>query len=158
VDSDGVLMNAYNLDTDAAVAGNDHRAVGGFSARYGRIKVSYAYGAELYPLTIPVAAQYWNNNVYVNSIEDALTTFTAANVVFSNYQKNLNAGETSVVKLSFPLNGVQGSFQLSAPGGGNNGSVNLNLNAPTYLPSTTSRATFGLYKGNQDFIYLREVY
>ena len=55
---------------------------------------------------------------------------------------------------------------VSAPGVP--GSVDLSLNAPTYLlsgsngaavdPSIPGHATFGIYKGDDVFIYQREAY
>ena len=50
---------------------------------------------------------------------------------------------------------------LNAPGAGNDGSVDIKLSGagwPTWLPSTTGKATFGIYKGNSKFIYIREQY
>jgi hypothetical protein len=48
------------------------------------------------------------------------------------------------------------------------GSANISLNAPNYLlsgsngagvnPSISGQATFGVYKGNSNFIYMRESY
>ncbi len=169
VDSDGVALNSYDLDMDV-IAGFDHRKVGvNTSVRYGRIRLSNGYGSTLYPLTLQADAQYWNGGVYANAIDDDLTRFTVGNVVLSNYAKNLNAGETCVSppacatsKIYTFASGIV-RYQLKAPGidatgQNNNGSVDLQLNSPGYLPSTTSRATFGVYKGSQDFIYMREVY
>lgn len=62
-------------------------------------------------------------------------------------------------------NGVK-SFILNKPMVA--GSVNISLSAPGYLlagsngagvnPSKAGRATFGVYKGANEFIYLRENY
>ena len=50
-------------------------------------------------------------------------------------------------------------FSLSAPGTGNTGNVTVPTNAVgTYLPSASGQATFGVYKGNNHFIYIRESY
>jgi hypothetical protein len=38
------------------------------------------------------------------------------------------------------------------------GAADVSLNAPAWLPSNAARATFGVYKGNNEFIYLRENY
>ncbi|MDD5180526.1 MAG: LamG domain-containing protein, partial [Gallionellaceae bacterium] len=156
-DSDGALMAAYNLDTDA-VAGNDHTTVARSEVRYGRMKVSNAHGSELLTLPIGVTVQYWDGTNYVTSATDSLTTFASTNVVFANWQKNLTAGSTTASPASVVFANGVGSFNLSAPGAGKNGSVDLTTNAPSYLPSNTARATFGVYKGNNNFIYLRESY
>jgi hypothetical protein len=160
-DSDGALMAAYDLDTNA-VAGNDHTRVARTEVRYGRINLSNAYGSELLPLPIDVTAQYWNGLNYVTSITDSLSSFAATNIVFSNYQPNLtagnypNSGATGVTPASVVLiNGVA-SYLLAKPG--ISGSVDMNTNGPTYLPSNKARATFGVYKAPSEFIYRRENY
>lgn len=146
--------------------------------RSGRIKISNAHGSELLQLPIAVTAQYWNaSSNYVTSTTDSSSSFVVATppvtsaVNFGNYQKNLTtvsvAGSPKTVTLS---SGV-GGFTLSAPGAGKNGSVDMSIPALTgascyvapvplgcYLPSNTARATFGVYKGNNQFIYMRENY
>lgn len=137
---------------------------GGVKVISGRIRVQNAYGYELLSLPIGVTVQYWNGTAYVTSDTDSITTFANANVVFTNCQKNLGNPPPSckaVVAVATPpasvaiVNGV-GGFKLSPPGAGNNGSADMTINAPSYLPSTTGRATFGIYKSK--FIYLREMY
>jgi MSHA biogenesis protein MshQ len=160
-DSDGAKMATYNLDTDA-VAGNDHTKVARTEVRYGRIKLSNAYGSELLPLPIAVTAQYWNGLNYVTSITDSLSSFAATDVVFSNYQPGLtagnypNSGATSVTPTSVVFNSGAANYLLAKPG--MTGSVDMTTNVPIYLPSNTARATFGVYKGPSEFIYLRENY
>jgi len=155
VDADGAGMSAFDLDTDIAIAGNDHSLLGTTSMRYGRMHLSNAHGSELLALPVPVATQYWNGAGYITNRDDNDTTLGAANILLSNYQVNLNSGETLVTPPSF-INGL-GQINLSAPGVGNNGSVDLQTNAPGYLPSGTTRATFGIYKGGP-LIYQRENY
>jgi MSHA biogenesis protein MshQ len=102
----------------------------------------------------------------VTSITDSITTFASSNVVFATWQKLTTAsswatGSTSVVTppASVVFTSGAGSFKLSAPGSGKTGSVDMTTNTPTYLPNTTAgRATFGVYKGANEFIYLRENY
>jgi MSHA biogenesis protein MshQ len=166
-------MSAYDLDTDA-IAGNDHTKVPRTEVRYGRMKLSSAYGSELLKLPITVTAQYWNGSNYVTSSTDSVTTLNATTVSSlnwtyltpGNWQKlspvsTWAAGSTSVVPATASVafdKGV-GSFTLTAPGAGKAGSVDMTTNAPSYLSNATSaRATFGVYKGPNEFIYLRENY
>jgi hypothetical protein len=70
-----------------------------------------------------------------------------------------NAGAITVA-------GGVGSFVLKRPGV--SGSADISMSAPVYLqagsngggtnPSVAGRATFGVYKGANEFIYLRETY
>lgn len=164
VDSDGAAMGVFDLDTDAT-PGNDHALIGTTEMRFGRMKLANAHGSELLPLPIAVTAQYWNGTAYVTNTLDDLTSFPAilgvTGVSDSNYQKNLASGETAVIAPPASVvfvNGVAG-YRLSAPGAGNNGSLDMNVNVYPYLPSPTpSRATFGVYKGANEFIYQRENY
>ena len=158
VDADGAGLGGFDLDADAALAGNDHALLGTTSMRYGRIRLANAHGSELLQLPIALVTQYWNGSGYITNRDDNDTLLNTANILFSNYQRNLNSGETTVAPITPPLfvNGV-GQILLSAPGLGNDGSVDLSSNAPSYLPSMTTRATFGIYKGGP-LIYQRENY
>lgn len=173
VDSDGVTT-AYDLDTVNVVAGaSNHTRVGSSEVRYGRMKLSNAHGSELLQLPIAVTVQYWNGLNYVTSITDSVTILNATTVTSANWT-NLTpgnwqklfaastwaAGATSVVPATASVvfvNGVS-SFKLAAPGAGKTGSVDMTTSAPSYLPSSPARATFGVYKGANEFIYLRENY
>jgi hypothetical protein len=175
VDSDGVSMAVAALNLDAAyVAGNDHASIGSTDVRYGLMKLTNAHGSELLQLPIAVTAQYWNGLNYATNIADSITTLNATmvtsanwtNLTAGNWQKlstasTWAAGATSVVPATASVvfvNGVS-SFKLAAPGSGKTGSVDMTTNAPTYLsPSNTARATFGVYKGANEFIYQRENY
>ncbi len=153
------VMACYDLDSDAVV-GNDHAQVGITEFRYGRMKIANANGSELLPLPIALTAQYWNGTVYIPNVDDSLTTMLNSNISLSNYQKNLTTGATTVSPASIAFASGASAISLSAPGVGKNGSVDLTTNVPisNYLPSNTARATFGVYKGANEFIYLRENY
>jgi MSHA biogenesis protein MshQ len=176
VDSDGVTT-VYDLDTVNVVAGaNNHTSVGSSEVRYGRIKMANAHGSELLQLPIPITAQYWDGSNFVTNSNDNLTTLNATtvtslnwtNLTPSNWQKQSPsstwaAGATSVVPATASVVFINGtaSFRLAAPGSGNTGSVDMATNSPAYLPSNSgnpARATFGVYKGANEFIYLRENY
>ncbi|MGZ5026759.1 MAG: DUF6701 domain-containing protein, partial [Methylobacter sp.] len=64
---------------------------------------------------------------------------------------------------------AQGNFNLNfrAPGIGNTGSLVITATVPDYLKfkwdgvnddNPTGRVTFGIYRGNSKFIYIRELY
>lgn len=165
-DSDGAIMAAYDLDTVNVVAGTpNHTLLGQTQARYGRMKLSNAHGSELLRLPISVTAQYWDGTTYVTNALDNNSTFAATDVTFVSYTAPLsaanypNSGATSVTPASVVFVNGAASYKLAKPGSGNNGSVDMTVNSlSAYLPSNTSRATFGVYKGNNEFIYLREAY
>ena len=167
VDLDGVTMTA------AAVSA-------GTPLRYGRLNLQNAFGSELLPLPVSLTAQYWNGSAFVLNTDDSCTTVTApANGSGLNFYtevattlpgNHLGPTETAAT-VSSTGKLVNGNAQLSftAPGAGNDGYFDLTIPAPDYLKfdwntsaagneSPSSRVTFGIYKGDNSQIYLREVY
>lgn len=177
-DSDGVTMSAYNLDTDA-VAGNDHAKIARTEVRFGRLKLSNAHGSELLKLPISIQTQYWNGTAFVTNTADSCTTLIPSNIKLTSVP-----GVAAMVGGAF-ASGV-GSLTLSPPSTAAKVAVDLCVDlgpdpaggtvcaattsaSLTYLqglwaPGTSynndpgARATFGVYKGDSDFIYLRENY
>ena len=151
---------------------------GGIKVVSGRIKISNAHGSELLPLPISVTAQYWKDSAsgWVTSSTDSASSFVVATpaatsaVNFGNFQKNLTTVSVAGSPKTVTLSSGAGGYTLTA-GASKDGSVDMSipalsgascLVAPTplgcYLPSNTARATFGVYKGANEFIYLRENY
>ncbi len=160
--------------------------------RYGRLRLSNAFGSELLDLPIPAEAQYWNGNVFVTNAADNCTVITATNIAMGNYLPNLSACKTAVSVSGRLSGGKSSNLKLVKPGAGNNGSVDLTVNLGTTatgqtcvapLPTTQQavtaanlsylqgkwsgtnynqnpqgRATFGVYKNANEFIYMREMY
>jgi MSHA biogenesis protein MshQ len=137
----------------------------------GRVKLSNAYGSELLPLTLTATAQYYMSASagWVTSTTDSATQFStrlSTAVPPGNVQAVIVKGPLALGDISVAGAGAvtfasgTRSFVLAAPGANRSGSVDLSLvTAPAFLlPGTTGRATFGVYKGNSDFIYQREAY
>ncbi|MDO8291700.1 MAG: hypothetical protein Q7T29_02340 [Gallionella sp.] len=151
--------------------------------RSGRLVLGNAHGSELLGLTIPITTQFWMaGGFYTTNTGDDCTMIPASSIVMSSYTKNLAACETQLSPtgdMTF-VNGVlPAPLNLSAPGNGNDGSVNLLVNVGSvaagntcigaiesaataanapWLATNTRRATFGVYKGANEFIFLRENY
>lgn len=166
VDSDGVAMAAYDLDTTNVVStSNDHTKVARTELRYGCLKLANAFGSELLPLPVTATAQYWNGTGYVASAMDNATRFdTNLSTAGGNVQVTIVKGPLALAGVSIVTpglvtltNGIK-TFRLAAPNVA--GSANLTITtAPDYLlPGTAGRVTFGIYKGANEFIYLRENY
>jgi hypothetical protein len=159
VDADGVTMTA-----SAAVSSVSTPLY------FGRLRIVNAAGSELLGLTMDVNAEYCNAvtgtscNSWLTSDMDSTTTFSTSALAFSNLQLKPAASTLTIAKVTpspvttVPLNAGVGSFRLRAPGATATGSVDMTSNNPSYLPSNTARATFGVYKGNDNFIDLRESY
>lgn len=144
---------------------------GGVKVLSGKIKISNAHGSELLPLPLTATVQYWNGTGWLTSTSDGITQFNT----------NLSTSGGNIVAAI--VSGLGGGISVATPGvvtvaSGMKtftlnkpllpGSVDISLNAPNYLlagsngaginPSKAGRATFGVYKGANEFIYLRENY
>ncbi|MBI5889668.1 MAG: DUF11 domain-containing protein [Nitrosomonadales bacterium] len=132
---------------------------GGLKVVSGRLKVSNAYGSEQLPLPVTATVQYYSAaGAWPICSADSVTSFNTGTNLVVNIVKNpltaanvtvLNAGAVTVA------NGVR-AFTLNRPGV--NGSADVSLSSPAYLLSVAGRVTFGVYKGANQFIYMRETY
>jgi MSHA biogenesis protein MshQ len=130
VDSDnvGLLSTALNLDTNQNGSSDTYLIGAATQVRFGRLTMSNAYGSEFLKLPISIGAQYWNGaNGFVTNTDDNCTPIPTGSITMSGFRDNLKACETIVPATAALFNGAQ-KMVLSAPGAGNNGSVDLKLN------------------------------
>ena len=131
--------------------------------RYGHLDIYSNYGPETDNLTMGVAAVYWDGAGWSLNTADSCTSLNATDFVFSNWQDNLDPGETAISTGS--VNGIgagEGNFTLTAPGTGNWGSVDIGLNSTSSFYQWLSgglngTAFFGLYRGNDKVIHWFEL-
>lgn len=156
-DSDGVTSSGFTE--------------GVANLRSGRLALQNAYGSELLELPVPFDAQYWNGSGYERNSADSCTQVpvpaAGSGMTFGG---NLAAGETTPsVNGATSGSGVfasgDGGFRLSRPGAGNDGYVDIVVDAPSWLEfdwrgagvtDPAARATFGIRKS--PIIYQRENY
>jgi MSHA biogenesis protein MshQ len=167
VDSDGVRMGPYDLNVGGS---SDHTSIMSATAqpvtevRYGRLKISNAYGSELLGLPVPLLVQYWNGTGWVTNTDDNLTALaTPANG--SGLVFHLASSGSTTATLNNPLANGDAGLTLTKPGSGHAGYVDITIASPAWLDydwkgagdtDPTARATFGIYKSK--WIYLRENY
>lgn len=101
----------------------------GSKMMFGRLQLSNAHGAEMLNLPVPIETQVWNGLGFTRNTADFCTRIVAANVELKNWQRNLNACETSVsfVPATARFIAGKGNLRLSAPGTANTGSVDLRV-------------------------------
>ncbi len=184
VDSDGVALSVFDMDVTAP-AGNEHAQVGETQIRFGRLRLNNAHGSELLDLPIPISVQYWNGTQFATNTEDSCTSLASSSIGLGNYTGNLASGETGISPATISFASGIGTMRLTAPGNNNSGSVDVCVDlgpdpvggvtcsatgaSMAYLqgkwaPGTNwdndpkVRATFGVYKNTNEFIYLREMY
>jgi hypothetical protein len=176
-DPDGADFSTTDLDMKPADSNNcvsdgdcDSVQLGATQVRWGRVTLANAFGPEVLDLDMPIVIEYSTlisgDRGFVNSSDDTCTAFVAGDFRFdpTSYTDNLAAGETSFSSVS--MSSGAGAVTLSAPGDGNNGSVDVTVAAPAHLlwngvagtNSPPATATFGLYKGPDALIYQRERY
>lgn len=186
IDDDGVAYSTNPARFGQAGAGNGIAFTTGKAMRFGRLRLIGASGSQLLPLRLPFEAQYWTGTFFATNTADSCTTVTGGNVGMGNYIGNLNAGETTASVGT--LASGRGYITLSAPGAGNNGSVDLAINlgtsataaaCPAFAPAAApgalahlrgqwcgalydrdpaARARFGIRSGGDERIYMRENY
>jgi MSHA biogenesis protein MshQ len=149
-------------------------AVSGFPGnefRYGRLRLANANGSELIALPAPALAEYWNGSAWVSNARDFCTTIDAGRVTLSNWQRNLQEGETRVASAGTMYEGRR-SIVFLAPGAGNSGSVDLAIDlVAAGLPwlqgawtggshdrNPSARMTFGTASAPSPMIFRRERY
>ena len=163
------------LDSDAvsslrAIPANS--VEGGVKVVSGRIYIPNAHGSELLPLPMTVTVQYYDAvGNWVTSTTDSDTQFntdlsTSGGNIVSTVVSGLAGGLTVVTPVTTTVSAGVLNFTFNAPG--IEGSSDISMNVPNYLlagnngagvnPSSTARVTFGIFKGSEHIIYIREVY
>lgn len=143
----------------------------GSEVRLGRLRIGNAHGSELQSLSLPVILESWQNTAggsfQLEGLDTCTTAAAMAAPLLDQYSGSLAGGETSP-SLSWPLDPAAHALLLSAPGSGNDGSVQVSFpSAPTWLQypwdganrsAARGLASFGIYKGAAPLIYRRELY
>jgi MSHA biogenesis protein MshQ len=144
---------------------------GGVKVVSGKLAIPNAYGSELLPMPLTATVQYWNNTDWVTSATDDVTQFdtnlsTSGGNLVVNILNGLGGGLSVASPGVVTVMGGASTFTLNAPSV--TGNADISLNAPNYLlagnngaglnPSNPARVTFGIFKGSDKMIYMREVY
>jgi MSHA biogenesis protein MshQ len=176
IDSDGVTTTGFNLDTNApADSINDHVQIGGTTElRYGRLRFDSVSGPANLSLSIPITVEYWNGLSFTTNTADSnCTTINSSSGSFvgGSYTGSLTSGETALSGSGTIINGqTTSALILSAPGIGNEGSVDVQLDLLANWPwlrvdwdgdglfntNVTATASFGTFRGSDRVIYWLE--
>ncbi len=152
-----ITLRATDTDGVTSLGGTE----GVVNVRVGRFNVSNAVGADLYPLNIPLAIQYYSAGGWITNPDDTCTAVPATSAIgLSNYKGGLTS--TSVTAVTLPPSNGAGFITLAKPNPklSSSGSVSVTPpTAPTWLqPSVPGVATFSIFNGAKEFIYMRENY
>jgi hypothetical protein len=158
-DADGALISVLN---NSPIVPASSVLFGTTKLRYGRMRISNAYGSEALSLPVEVAAQYWDGSKYITNRLDSCTSLARANFAINSHSGGVLSGLMNSANL--PLNppaisGGNGKLRIQkvpVPRSiTRKGSFNIRSMIP-WLPGL-GRQTLGVYK-NGPAIYLREVY
>jgi len=167
-DDDGVNYDQDNNGSaDAFVSSN----ITGTNIRWGRWFIANAFGSELQALPMVAEAQYYDGTNFVINTDDtssSCSTFTSVTTTLSNYSGNLSSGETTLPSPIADIVDGLVTLTLSAPGGGNDGSLLMTLTSPAWMlydydgdstaENASGTATFGIFEGRQPVIIQRQSY
>ena len=124
-----VVVTAAPVDSDGVTAAVTQLGLA-TPLRYGRLRLSNAFGPEKMALQMSVQAEYWSGNSWVPNSADSCTVVPAAAVARSAYLDNKGATTTAWTTTPSAINvvGGNGTLTLSAPTPMTTGSVDLALN------------------------------
>lgn len=169
IDLDGVAFAANPaLFADIAFTGAAD------SMRFGRLVVGNAHGSELLALDVPFRTEQWNGAQFVVHADDLCTSIPAGELALT---KSPAALPTSPSVGNDPFAAGDGALALSAPGAGNTGfadiDVDLSAGGESWLrydwphdgnldgsfdDDPRGRATFGIFAGSAPVVFTRERY
>ena len=180
-DPDGAC---YDPEQDSSCNTLDVNGIDGTQElRFGRLRLTNNFGSELLPLSIPMMTEYFNGTTFVNNSEDSCTTMTLfGEISLSNPETAGGAPQpgsmtmtvasgTSTISSGDPsITSGAAELIFSAPGSGNSGFIDVTTGLSTDLPwllfdwdgdslfddDATARASFGLFPGRKEIIYIRE--
>ena len=186
VDSDGVILDAYDLSLDGGP--DTHRKVGQTEVRFGRLAIENAYGSEFLPLGVPLYAQFWTGpgtGFALNTGDNCTPTAIGALRLDNNVETNqtdgdiqIQAGATTSASLGDGNGALAGTelgsgdaaLSFTAPNVTGYTDITVDASAIPYLrfdwdgdgnhdnDPPTARATFGSFRGDDRIIYWQECF
>lgn len=167
IDADAITYasNPANFGTASAGNGIAFNNANTKLMRYGRLRMNNAYGSNLLALPVPLVSEYaTSSNSFALNTLDSCTTVP---VPVSGSGLTYVGTGTTTASLNAPFVNGNGGLVLTAPGNGNSGYADIDINSPAWLDfdwlvatpgleNPRARATFTQYKKASQFIYMRE--
>ncbi len=182
-DINGVSINPVSFGTASAGNGIDFTDAdldlmdNEKEQRWGRLILDNAFGSELLPLEVSVRAEYQSNGDFITSTDDGCTAYNSAAITFSNHSGITAGANLTASGAGTLINGADDDanpliLSNTLPETGFvDATHNIDFwlkydwdgidNPPTpdgdlYDDDPTSRATWGIFAGPDEFIYIRE--
>ncbi len=185
-DADGVSLRSTDLDLDISNDSiNDHIKIGQSASLFGRLRLADAFGPETADLPVVFVTEYWNGSLWRTHEDDDCTAISLTHVIYpggtidsvTNRTISVGGGSSTGVYAGLSsgdidfASGEAGHF-FTAPGAGNTGVFQVNVNLAAYpwlrsdwnldgdygdLTLPAASYSFGSYRGHDRVIYWREV-
>lgn len=184
-DSDGAALQGLDIDVDGN-GSTDHLDLGPTNFRFGRLSVGNAHGSELRDLDVPVAMQFFAGpgQGFVTHTLDNCTPIAFTLIGDADTGDSLLVSDTCIVdqfgasgsnacaagtagnQYDGTANAGRYVVSLKSPGAGKTGGLRVTADAPDWAEfdwvstgniNPAGVATFGIYNGNTEFIYQREI-
>ncbi len=180
-DTDGVTMGMFDFDADGNAI-NERVSLGVTTeVRFGRLRLGGVIGSPAQSLRVPFETQYWTGTFFARNALDSCTLVTTSNVALGNIIGGIATGVTNVSSLS----GGRGTITLSPPNASGSVDVSTVLGpsaaiCPVSAPQPpgsgdqpwlrgqwcgaandrdpTVRARFGVRRGSNEVIFMREIF
>ncbi len=169
IDEDNIVFAGNPVNFGDASAGNGISFAGNKEQRWGRLVLDNAFGSELLPLEIPVRAEYQNSGDFITNTDDNCTDYTSANISFSNHSGITAGANLTASGAGTLINGVDDDANPLIISNTllETGFVDVTHTIDFWLQydwdndtnhdnDPTSRATWGVFSGPDEFIYIRE--
>jgi len=146
--------------------------------RFGRAQLQNSYGPETSNLPQPLSVNYFKDEQYVVATDDSCTPYNAINISVTD----ISLAPATTAPADTAINGkfidetppgVTRAIELTAPGAGNTGEVEVIYDISDWLKydwaydtegvdglhndNPRAIATFGIFRGNDRIIYQREI-
>lgn len=188
LDADNVTLRTadYDLDVDNDTLA-DHVNLGSHIQFFGRLRLADAFGPETANLPVVFVSEYWDGSTWLQNGSDSCSAINLNQISYSTTgtidtvaNRTVTIGASTTTGSYTDLSGGNVNFSsgdaghyFSAPGTGNTGSFQVDVNLLNYpwlrfdwnndadysdimLPS--ANYTFGSYRGHDRIIYWREVF
>ena len=181
-------MNAANIGDCAALADCDATMIGAAQRfLFGRLSTSGVHGPETSELNAPFNIEFWNGTDFETNVDDSCTAIPFSAIAFDGDLITVDSERTVAVGtgnstgsfsiftpgVEFMFNNGDAELFFSAPGAGNTGSFNIDVDL-TSLPWLRSdlnsngdasddtalpaaEISFGNFRGHDRIIFWREV-
>ncbi len=163
VDSDGIYITSPEDITNTT----------SINLRFGRASLKNSFGPETENLSQHFSTEYLNaSGRYVLNKQDSCTKYDSGNIILTSgtLNKNLITVNSTIGRLEYSKTLM---MALNAPGAGHQGSINIEydiyswlkydwswngVTAKSFNENPSGTAIFGLYRGNDKVIHMREIY